>query len=460
MSNYRDDTTDTAIARDSTWARLTAIADNTARIKELFIVAIAALSIDSAVASDELTGRAVSQLQSSAIVSDGVFGKLTATNTRQDSAKASDRFILKQTMIATDSAQSTEYWQSTIANISTDIATGHDLTNGVMRATNISDNTAIATDYAASFARELVGDTAIASDTALSKLKTAALSQDTAIASDELSSANLAISKDVLVASDTLFANKIAKALSTDTLIANDNLLLKSHALLSNIAIASDNVAGKAKFKSLLTDAAIAGDQSVIDKKSIVVWLDNSAVAVDESSGGLIARNLVDDIAVLEDNYLFNGVTLGNAWTANTDTWAMSRYSDLPIKRFVVINGVLYGEADDGIYQMNVADSRVSASIATGKIDFGEVLAHPTGAYLEYELNGSATMQVKTTQSGQQQAYNYALPAEQASELTNGRIVFGRGLRGRHFAFVLNFSATHGYINSLSINALPTKRRI
>ena len=460
MSNYRDDTTDTAIARDSTWAGLTAIADNTARIKELFIVAIAALSIDSAVASDELTGCAVSQLQSSAIVSDGVFGKLTATNTRQDSAKASDRFILKQTMIATDSAQSTEYWQSTIANISTDIATGHDLTNGVMRATNISDNTAIATDYAASFARELVGDTAIASDTALSKLKTAALSQDTAIASDELSSANLAISKDVLVASDTLFANKIAKALSTDTLIANDNLLLKSHALLSNIAIASDNVAGKAKFKSLLTDAAIAGDQSVIDKKSIVVWLDNSAVAVDESSGRLIARNLVDDIAVLEDNYLFNGVTLGNAWTANTDTWAMSRYADLPIKRFVVINGVLYGEADDGIYQMNVADSRVSASVVTGKMDFGEVLAHPTSAYLEYELNGSATMQVKTTQSGQQQAYNYALPAEQASELTNGRIVFGRGLRGRHFAFVLNFSATHGYINSLSINALPTKRRI
>lgn len=460
MSNYRDDTTDTAIARDSTWAGLTAIADNTARIKELFIVAIAALSIDSAVASDELTGRVVSQLQSSAIVSDGVFGKLTATNTRQDSAKASDRFILKQTMIATDSAQSTEYWQSTIANISTDIATGHDLANGVMRATNISDNTAIATDYAASFARELVSDTAIASDTALSKLKTAALSQDTAIASDELSSANLAISKDVLVASDTLFANKIAKTLSTDTLIANDNLLLKSHALLSNIAIASDNVAGKAKFKSLLTDAAIAGDQSVIDKKSSVVWLDNSAVAVDESSGRLIARNLVDDIAVLEDNYLFNGVTLGNAWTANTDTWAMSRYSDLPIKRFVVIDGVLYGEADDGIYQMNVADSRVSASVVTGKMDFGEVLAHPTGAYLEYELNGSATMQVKTTQSGQQQAYNYALPAEQASELTNGRIVFGRGLRGRHFAFVLNFSATHGYINSLSINALPTKRRI
>ena len=78
MSNYRDDTTDTAIAGDATWAGLTAIADNTARVKELFVLAIAVLSINSAVASDELTGRVVSQIQSSAVASDSVFGNLTA----------------------------------------------------------------------------------------------------------------------------------------------------------------------------------------------------------------------------------------------------------------------------------------------------------------------------------------------------------------------------------------------
>lgn len=460
MSNYRDDTTDTAIANDATWAGLKTIADDTARVKELFILAIAALSINSAVASDELTGRVVSQLQSSAVASDSIFGKLTATNTRQDSAKASDRFILKQTMVATDSAQSTEYWHSTIANMATDIATGHDLTNGVMRATNINADTAIATDYAASFARELGSDTAIASDIALSKSKTSVLGKDTAIASDELFSANLAISKDVLVANDTLFANKIAKALSTDTLIANDKLLLKSHALLSDIATASDNVAGKAKFKSLLADVAIAGDQFVIDKKSIIVWLDDSATAADESVGKLAAINLSNDVAVLDDDYLFYGITLGNAWTANTDTWAMSRYSDLPINRLVVINGNLYGESKNGIYQMDTGTEIVNATIETGKIDFGEALAHPTGAYLEYELNGSASMQVKTTQSGKQQAFRYPLPRERADELTNGRILFGRGLRGRHFTFVLNISATHGYLNSLAINALSTKRRV
>lgn len=460
MSNYRDDTTDTAIASDSNWGGLASIFESSAKAVEIFMLGVAVLTSSSAVANDELIGNVVMQFQDMAIASDAVFGKLTATNTRLDSVKASDQFILKQTMVATDSAQSTEYWHSTIANMATDIATGYDLTNGVMRATNITTNTAIATDYAASFGRELGSDAAIANDIVLSKSKTLVLSQDAAIASDELFSANLAISQDVFAASDTLFASKIAKALSTDTLTANDNLLLKSHALLSDIATASDDVANKAKFKSLLTDAATAGDQSLIDKRSIIVWIDDSATAADESVGKLAAINLANDVAVLDDSYLFDGITLGNAWTANTDTWAMSRYSDLPIDRFVVINGKLYGESKNGIYQMDTGTEIVNATIETGKIDFGEALAHPTGAYLEYELNGSASMQVKTTQSGKQQTFRYPLPRERADELTNGRILFGRGLRGRHFTFVLNISATHGYLNSLAINALSTKRRI
>lgn len=460
MNNYRDDTTDTAIASDSNWGGLTSIFESSAKAVEIFILGVAVLTSGSAVANDELIGNMVMQFQDTAIASDHAPNKLAAISTGYDATKASDQFILKQAMVATDSAQPTEYWQSTIANITTDIATGHDLTNGVMRATNITANIAIATDYAASFARELGSDTAIVNDVALSKSKTSVLGKDTAIASDELFLANLAISKDILRVNDTLFANKIAKVLSADTLTANDNLLLKSHALLSDIATASDNVAGKAMFKSLLTDSAIAGDQSLIYKRSIIVWLDDSAVGTDESVGKLSAINLASDVAVIDDNYLFDGITLGNAWTANTDTWAMSRYSDLPIDRFVVINGKLYGESKDGIYQMDTGTEIVNATIETGKIDFGEALAHPTGAYLEYELNGSASMQVKTTQSGKQQSYKYPLPRERADELTNGRILFGRGLRGRHFTFVLNISATHGYLNSLAINALSTKRRI
>ena len=460
MSNYRDDTTDTAIAVDATWAGLLAIADNTARIKELFVLAIAALSINSAVASDELTGSVVTQFQNSAVASDGVFGNLTATNTRLDSVKASDQFILKQSLVSAESMRLTEFWQGAVGSLTTDTAVFRESTNGIMRAISTAADTATANDYTASFGREIASDIAIANNQVSSKTKSFAVSKDIATVSDESFLANLVISKDTLIASDTLFTNKTTTLLSKDSMIINDALLTKHHVLSNNIATVSDSVVGKAKFKALLMDAALADDETWVNKNPVIAWVDDSAMAVDDSSGRVIALNLVDSIAVLEDGYLFNGATLGNAWTANTGTWAMSRYSDLPINRLVVINGKLYGESKNGVYQMDAGADIVDATIKTGKIDFGEVLAHPTSAYLEYELKGSASMQVQTTQSGKQQSYKYPLPRERADELTNGRILFGRGLRGRHFTFVLNISATHGYLNSLAINALSTKRRI
>ena len=88
---------------------------------------------------------------------------------------------------------------------------------------------------------------------------------------------------------------------------------------------------------------------------------------------------------------------------------------------------------------------------------------HPIAAYMEYELSGvnkSLQVGVSTTQSGTQQTYFYPLANEVANHLTNGRVLFGRGLRGRHFAFVFNISAESGYINDLSIDMTATKRRV
>lgn len=460
MSNYRDDTTDTAIAGDATWAGLTAIADNTARVKDLFILAIAVLSINSAVASDELTGRVVSQLQSSAVVSDGVFGKLTATNTRLDSVKASDQFILKQTMVATESTRLTEFWQVTVGSLTTDTAVCRESTDGIMRATSTAADTATARDYTASFGRETASDNAIASDIAIAKSYLKALASDRAIISEWLSLEQTAIIADSATAKDALFGTKIVNALLSDTAIANDSSLMLRGMLSGDSAIVLDSAPTHIKGKILASENAVISDELLSYKQANSRILSDSATAFDTVLGSLVAKSLWQDMAVLEDAYLFNGATLSNAWTANTDTWAMSRYSDLPINRLVVINGNLYGESKNGIYQMDTGTEIVSATIETGKIDFGEALVHPTGAYLEYELNGSASMQVKTTQSGKQQAFRYPLPRERADELTNGRILFGRGLRGRHFTFVLNISATHGYLNSLAINALSTKRRV
>lgn len=90
-------------------------------------------------------------------------------------------------------------------------------------------------------------------------------------------------------------------------------------------------------------------------------------------------------------------------------------------------------------------------------------LVHPVGAYLEYELSGiskNIEIGVKTTQSGNEQVFFYKLPQEQSNHLTNGRVLFGRGLRGRHFSFEIKVNGDHGYINDINIDIAATKRRV
>lgn len=90
-------------------------------------------------------------------------------------------------------------------------------------------------------------------------------------------------------------------------------------------------------------------------------------------------------------------------------------------------------------------------------------IVHPLGAYLEYELSGNTRkleIGVSTTQSGTKQTYYYVLPTEKSDDLTNGRVLFGRGLRGRHFAFEIKISGEQGYINDLNIDLSATKRRV
>lgn len=104
----------------------------------------------------------------------------------------------------------------------------------------------------------------------------------------------------------------------------------------------------------------------------------------------------------------------------------------------------------------------INSKIVTGKVDIGGgILAHPVGAYMEYELSDATSeMIVSTTQAGVSQSYGYKLIDGKSDELTNGRFIFGRGLRGRHFKFELRLSGVSGHIHDLRIDATATKRRI
>lgn len=181
----------------------------------------------------------------------------------------------------------------------------------------------------------------------------------------------------------------------------------------------------------------------------------------DEVVGLLRASNRVDERVLLWDEVQQSG-EFGQAWTTSMDDWAMSRFAPFTFTSLAVIDGVLYGCNSQGVFALDGDSEIMTAELRTGALDMtGGVLAHPLEAHIEYELRGTATFDVTATQTGTPATYSYPLNARPvANALTNARAVFGRGLRGRHFAYTLRLTGQKAYINDWSVLVAPSKRSI
>ena len=307
--------------------------------------------------------------------------------------------------------------------------------------------------------KQLVVENVKAKDGLTGRLRT--LLEDSAVASDLVLDKQLNIIVERATASDEVTGQRRAKSLVVDKARAFDTLVNRSSVLIEDTATANDWAGGKLKRKDLVAEIATAGDLVVDDHHAIAPVIVDGARASDEVIDRLYAKDLIKEVVVTEDEALSVGGDYGQAWTANAESWAMSRYAPYSFRRLAVVDGVLYGLADDGVYALSGGVEEIQGSVTTGKLDVGGGgLVHPTSAYLEYELEGTAEMDVTTTQSGLSQTFTYPLAVEVANELTNGRFIFGRGLRGRHFSFTLRIKGLAGYINDLSVTSTPTKRRV
>lgn len=221
-----------------------------------------------------------------------------------------------------------------------------------------------------------------------------------------------------------------------------------------------DTFEGKLRAKQSLVEVLFATD-AIVDRTVLRDNIIEKLQSEDRFEGKLSAiQRLVEELFV--DDHFDENFVGGAAWTGNTENWATSRYSDFTYHDIAVIGGQLVA-LSDGIHILD-ANRQIDANILTGKIDLGNgSLIHPSAAYLEYELGGDEkelSIDVITTQSGATNTYNYVLPKETADQLTNGRVIFGRGLRGRHFSFNLKISAARAHINDIGIEVVKTSRRI
>jgi len=461
MSNYRDDNQETLIASDKTFGGLRAVVDEVIRVSDALLFGIAITLSSSAIASDQVIDTSTQVMTDTAIISSAVIDSRTGYYLHIDQAQTSETVSYGLRELINDRASTYDYAPAgSVTALTTDTAIASDNVTATRTSFSMVTDTVTAKDSLTAIERDLNSDSASVSDNISDKLKAVQVVEDSAGMNDSHVGTLASVIIDSANISDNLLAQRIASSVIDDSVKATDALLSNYSDTLLDSASITDLIADKQRSSNIIMDSVSAGD-SVIDSIKQNTAIQDSAQISSELIDSLNASVLIIDNAVIEDEAISIGGVQGQAWTANVDSWAMSRYNPYNYNRLVVINGVLYGEADDGIYRLDEQVSAVTASVKTGKMDLGKgALTHPSTAYLEYELSGGASMTVSSTQKGVEQQYTYMLPNEVADELTNSRFIFGRGLRGRHFAFELIMIGTHGHVNDLSIEHTTTSRRV
>lgn len=461
MSSYRDDNQDTAIASDRTFGGLRAAVDEVIRLSDALLFGVAITLSSQAVASDEVIDSSVQLLNDSAVIADSVTDAKHASQLHSDNLKISERTYYNLLATQDDSATISDYLPvAALTAVSIDSAVVVDSVDDQRNVVSVVSDSAKAGDNLTAIIKDMADDSAGVIDSVSDRLRGLQIIDEQATAVDELVSTTAYLIEDSALAYGQTYGTRNVVSDIYESATIKDTLLFSRSELIDDSAAIEGSSAGKWIARGALFDTAAISDEVLDSITQNAVIMDSIAIS-DEVIDKLDARVLIIDGAVIEDITLNSGGLQGQAWTANVDSWAMSRYNPYNYNRLVVINEVLYGEADDGIYQLNQEVYPVVASVKTGKMDLGNgQLTHPAYAYLEYELDGNASMIVSSTQKGAEQQFTYVLPNELASELTNGRFIFGRGLRGRHFSFELVMVGTHGHINDLSIEHAPTSRRV
>lgn len=288
-----------------------------------------------------------------------------------------------------------------------------------------------------------------------------AVTTETATVSDGVIDFLTQVITETAKASEAVIGSRRSFTMVEESAKTTDRAWQAATVIIEDTVTVSDSATGRLRAASLVTETAFASELVQDERVSTIDMLTASARIHDELVGVLHALDIVTETAEVMDKVIQADGQHGQAWTTNPRTWATSRYAPFTFQSVTVINGIPYGTNDDGVYALTGGTEDIAASITTGKIDVGSgSIVHPLAAYIEYELDGTAQMDVTQTQSGTAEKYTYLLPNENADELTNGRFVFGRGLRGRHFSFELRLNGTKGSINDMSLEVAQTKRRV
>lgn len=446
MTLYRDDIQETIAYSNNTIGKSKAVTEELIRIKEDSLYRLSVLSGDTLSISDEVIDSAIFPIKDSVGVTDTWLGRKRHVDFINDQIIVSDNLKtrLRAKSLIQDSISSTSTQKDKQRNINIErLLIAENLNTKKYSLSKLNEALKIKENFKATarFKDSITDDLDILDVSLKFKLR--------------------AFTNDYVIYQENYRLKKLSRSVITETLKAQDSCVTRYSDFIEDHVTYSEQYTQRIKAKQRVIDTINVNELLKQQRKS-QQRINETLMVVDVNQGKNIAKQLINDLVFIEDDYS-REKQYGYAWTANVDTWAMSRYQDYGFSELVVIDGVLYGVGEDGVYRLD-ANSFVDAKLTTGQLDLGQgQLVHPLGAYLEYELSGSSKkfeIGVSTTQSGAKQTYTYNLPTEPSNYLTNGRVLFGRGLRGRHFSFEIKIGGLYGYINDFSIDIAATKRRV
>lgn len=214
-------------------------------------------------------------------------------------------------------------------------------------------------------------------------------------------------------------------------------------ALLQVLADTSSNagtgagVANQTVRATSLATAAATGATAVSAALSAVALVAATATADTATADALSAENVVAVDGFGSGEVL---VAAAGAWTALADTWAMSRWTDLPAVSIGAVGGVFLA-GGDGLFALDGQDDDGSQFLA--RIDHGvdelrtPQLKHLSYAYLAAEALGKVTLQVGDHDDGRESLWGYEFERESSLVREPMRTKLGRGHRARFFRFAV-----------------------
>lgn len=152
------------------------------------------------------------------------------------------------------------------------------------------------------------------------------------------------------------------------------------------------------------------------------------------------------------------------AWVMNTETAALSQYTNFAFNSIAYANGKVYAACLDGIYVLEGNDdegAHIRAEAVSGFDDLGEQhTKHAGSVYFGYTSDGPVVVGVETYGSGHAKQ-TYELEQRVALAPRNNRVKIGKGLSSRHWRItVKNKGGSRFELNDAAIDVAVSQRRV